>query len=180
MTPDARFSLLLIGSNIDAQRNLQTGLQLLAERFTVLAKSPVYQSHPVGAPETADYLNQALIIENPPPFEQFRDGLRSIENLLGRRRSEDLNSPRTMDMDILAFADEDLQILGELPIDDALETFHHAAIPASLIAPEWRFPVTGATIDETARSLGSAPEGFLPVACSGTASGTEDGAIESI
>ncbi len=163
MSTGTTFSLLLIGSNIDARNNLQHGLQLLGESFTVLSKSPIYQSHPVGAPGTADYLNQALIIENPPPFEQLRDQIRSIEDSLGRRRSSDLNSPRTMDIDILGYAGEDLHMLADLPVDDSLGTFHHAAIPAALIAPDWKFPHTGTTIDEAARSLGPAPDGFLPV-----------------
>lgn len=163
MATNVRFSLLLLGSNIDADRHLQAGFRLLSEQFTIDSKSPIYQSPPVGAPGTSDYLNQAVIIDDPPTYEQLRDQLRSIEDLLGRKRSKDLNSPRTIDIDILALADEDLRILNDWPIDEALETFHHAAIPASLIAPDWRFSHSGKTIEETARSLGPAPEGFLAV-----------------
>ncbi|MEC9475538.1 MAG: 2-amino-4-hydroxy-6-hydroxymethyldihydropteridine diphosphokinase [Planctomycetota bacterium] len=163
MTTNAIFSLLLIGSNINASQHLQKGLGFLGEKFDIDSKSPIYQSPPVGAPGTADYLNQALIICDPPPHDHLRSQLRLIEDVLGRKRSSDPNAPRTIDIDILAYAGVDLQILGEFPCDAALETLHHAAIPAAMIAPDWRFPGQGKTISEASRSLGPAPAGFLVV-----------------
>lgn len=163
MKTNARFALVLLGSNIDANKHLKLALQALLDRFQLPARSPVFQSPPVGAPGTSDYLNQALIVMDPPPHEQFRIELRLIEEELGRKRSRDPNSPRTIDIDILAYATKDLQILDELPIDEGLSTVHHAAIPAAMIASEWSFPSSGKTIGELSRSLGPVPNGFLAV-----------------
>ncbi|MGE4620146.1 MAG: 2-amino-4-hydroxy-6-hydroxymethyldihydropteridine diphosphokinase [Planctomycetota bacterium] len=163
MSSNARFALLLLGSNINPDLHLKQGFQLLGEQFSIHAKSPIYQSPPVGAPGTSDYLNQAVTIDRPPVYESLRSQLRAIEDQLGRIRTTDLNSPRTMDIDILTYADEDLQMLLECPIDEALKTLHHAAIPASMIASDWRFPNDEKTIGEASRSLGPAPTGFLTI-----------------
>ena len=68
-----------------------------------------------------------------------------------------------MDIDILAYAAADLQMLDEFPIAEALSTLHHAAIPASKIAADWRFPDAENTSEKATRSLGPAPDGFLAV-----------------
>ncbi len=71
---------------------------------TWIAQSPLYETDPVGvAPEYADlvFLNSVLVVESPDPAEVWLDRLHEIEHAMGRRRTDDRNAPRPMDIDIL-------------------------------------------------------------------------------
>lgn len=154
------YALLLLGSNIKPERHLDAALQLLRACTDLIACSPIYQTPPVAAPGTADYHNQAVMIRDPLSFEELRTQLRRIESELGRIRGAEVNAPRVIDIDILAGADDSLEMISEWPIDPALSTLHHAAIPSSTIASAWRFPSSKVNVSEVARQLGPVPDGF--------------------
>lgn len=72
----------------------------------LLAIAPVYETEPVGVrPEHAHlaYLNTVLIVEAPDALDlqALADALHAIEWDLGRRRTEDRNAPRPIDIDVL-------------------------------------------------------------------------------
>jgi 7,8-dihydro-6-hydroxymethylpterin-pyrophosphokinase len=83
------------------------------------------------------------------------EGLRSggIEKTLGRVRTEDRNTSRTSDIDLLLFNRETLQ-LGErrIPSPEILER-PFIAIPLAEIVPDYVHPETGRTLSKIARSL---------------------------
>jgi len=154
------YALLLLGSNIDPERNIEAARVQLRACSDLMSLSPIYQTPAVFAPGTADYHNQAVILRDPLTFEQLRSQLKRIETTLGRIRSTDSSAPRTIDIDILAGADDSLEMILEWPIDPALSTLHHAAIPSSTIASKWRFPSSLVSVSEVSQQLGSVPEGF--------------------
>ncbi len=70
----------------------------------VLARSPVYETDPVGVrPEHSDrlFLNAILVIEWDGSLERLADALRAIEAQMGRRREEDPCAPRPIDIDVI-------------------------------------------------------------------------------
>lgn len=65
----------------------------------------IYETDPVGGPIQGKYLNTAWEIETSLTAEELLKTLLDIEKKLGRIRNE-LNGPRTIDLDILFFGDQ--------------------------------------------------------------------------
>ena len=148
---------LSLGSNIDPERNLKACVRELERFGRVLAVSSVWESWPAGAAGSAglsDFLNAAVLLETALSPEELRDtAIAGIEETLGRVRTEDRNASRTIDIDLLLFNRETLQ-LGErrIPSPEILER-PIVAIPLAEIAPDYVHPDTGRTLSGIARSL---------------------------
>ena len=81
--------------------------------------------------------------------------LRPVETRLGRRRTDDPNAPRTIDIDIAIAGD--LVVTGsdgELEIPDpAIERHAHLALPLRDLAPDFRHPALGRSLSAIAAAL---------------------------
>ncbi len=73
--------------------------------ITVLARSAIYRSAPVGPAGQPDYLNAALALNSGLDALPLLRLLQMLENSAGRRR-EVRWGPRTLDLDLLLFGDE--------------------------------------------------------------------------
>jgi 2-amino-4-hydroxy-6-hydroxymethyldihydropteridine diphosphokinase len=107
-TRRARRAYLGIGSNVgDRARHLQGAVDGLAaaERVTVVAVSPVYETEPVGGPEQPDYLNAVVAVETDLTPRQLLEIAQRLEHEAGRVRGERWG-PRTLDVDVLLVGDE--------------------------------------------------------------------------
>lgn len=90
-----------LGSNVgDRLANLREATSRIAALGTVLARSSIYETAPVGGPAQADFLNAALLVEYMESASALLAALQSIEHHLGRVRTERWG-PRTIDLDIL-------------------------------------------------------------------------------
>lgn len=78
--------LLLLGSNVDAQRQLDAALAQLRARFPVYAVSAQHLSPAAGRSDAPAYLNQAAVIASELGRDRLKSALREIEALLGRQR----------------------------------------------------------------------------------------------
>ena len=147
---------ILLGSNIDAERNLRRAVSLLAEHVKVLAVSPVYETEPVGYTEQPCFLNAAVCIRTDYEPERLKKEILSpIERALGRVRTANKNAPRTIDLDIILYGREIIH-LEDLRIPDPnLLKYGHVAWPLADLAPDLRHPQTGATLREIADGLNS-------------------------
>lgn len=142
---------VLLGSNIDKERNLPAAVRLLCERCRVVAVSAVYETQPVGRTNQPTFFNAAVLIETPlSPAELKWQVLRPIEAQLGRVRTEDPNAPRTIDLDIVLFDDAAFELDGSPIPDPALLKHPHVALPLAEIAPDYVHPITGETLAEIA------------------------------
>ena len=150
-------AFLLLGSNIDPEHYLRETVQWLATRCRLLAVSPVYESPPVGTINQPNFLNAAVLIETRHTAEELKaEVLQPLEQELGRVRTEDKNAPRTIDLDIVLFNDEVLD-LGHRHIPDPdILRFPHIARPLADLAPQYRHPESGQTLTEIAERLPSA------------------------
>ena len=99
---------IALGSNVgDRRANLDAAVRRLRAEpgLRVTAASAFYETAPVGCPPgSGDYLNAALAAETDLPPDAVLALLLKVERQFGRVRTE-LNSPRTLDLDLLLYAD---------------------------------------------------------------------------
>jgi 2-amino-4-hydroxy-6-hydroxymethyldihydropteridine diphosphokinase len=121
---------LLLGSNIQPEKNLALGVGLLHSKVKIPRVSSVWETPAVGSPGP-NFLNMALLVLTTLDAELFKEKvIRPLETQLGRVRSADKNAPRTIDIDIILF---DNQLL-----DPNLWRFAHRAVPVAEILPDYR------------------------------------------
>ncbi|MFW5690997.1 MAG: 2-amino-4-hydroxy-6-hydroxymethyldihydropteridine diphosphokinase [Chloroflexota bacterium] len=144
---------LLLGSNDDAPANLRGAVDRLAAldpnigRFK--AVSGVFESPAAGDVPAPAYLNAAVILETPLDAATLKaEVLRPIEAALGRVRPASGEKPVRvpLDIDIVLF-NQDVIDLGKRGIPDPdLLTHAHVAVPLAQLAPDYAHPVTGQTL----------------------------------
>jgi 2-amino-4-hydroxy-6-hydroxymethyldihydropteridine diphosphokinase len=145
---------LLLGANLRPVENLVRAVELLAGRTTLEAVSSVWQSPPADGSDQPDYLNAAVEIRTDlPPEELLSTVIAPIERMLGRKRTADTYSPRTIDIDLMLFDERSMEYSGKrLPHPDILLRAH-AALPLAEISPEKVHPLTGETLGAIAARL---------------------------
>lgn len=131
---------LSLGSNIDREHNIRSGLDALRAAFGDVEISPVYESEAVGF-EGEAFLNLVAVIRTDLPVGELSDRLRAIEADHGRVREGGKKfSSRTLDIDILTCGDLTGVVEGvELPRDEILK---HAFVlmPLADLRPEGVHP----------------------------------------
>jgi 2-amino-4-hydroxy-6-hydroxymethyldihydropteridine diphosphokinase len=152
--------VLLLGSNIGAENNLRQCVAALCACCRILAISPVYETDAVGdAPRHRYFLNAVVILESHLGALQFKqDVIRKIETDLGRQR-EPLNDREniSMDIDILLFNREVLQLGKRQVPDPAITRDAHVAVPLADVAAEDTHPLTGERFDTIAEKFKGQP-----------------------
>ncbi|MBF0275242.1 MAG: 2-amino-4-hydroxy-6-hydroxymethyldihydropteridine diphosphokinase [Nitrospinae bacterium] len=134
--------LLGLGSNINPLENIQKCLKLLYDEFTVIAESSFYSSPPVGYIDQNNFINGCALIEsNLSPNDLKFNKLRVIEKVLGRERTGNKNSSRTIDIDILLFGDLIIKEEGITVPDPDLTERNYLLIPALEISGEMIHPI---------------------------------------
>jgi 2-amino-4-hydroxy-6-hydroxymethyldihydropteridine diphosphokinase len=129
MSPSLHQVCLLLGSNIEPERNIPRAVTLLQRYVTVLKASSIWESASVDCCYP-DYLNLALLVSTSLGANQLkRQVLRPLETQMGRVRTEDKNASRPIDVDIILFE-------GEV-LDPDLWLQAHRAIPVAEIYPHY-------------------------------------------
>jgi len=136
---------LSLGSNIDPARNLCLAIDALRRRFGPVALSPVYRSPAVGF-AGADFLNAAAAIDSDLDASRLDAWLREQEARQGRRRDGPRYSSRTIDLDLLLYADA----IASTPPLPRPELADQAFVlrPMADLVPALRHPVLGVELRE--------------------------------
>jgi 2-amino-4-hydroxy-6-hydroxymethyldihydropteridine diphosphokinase len=101
---------ILLGSNIDPEKNLFKAFELIKKDCTILRASRVWETEAIGS-KGPDFLNAAIDIETQMTADELKLlVLRRIEQQLGRVRSKDKYADRTIDLDIIIY---DNQVIDE-------------------------------------------------------------------
>jgi 2-amino-4-hydroxy-6-hydroxymethyldihydropteridine diphosphokinase len=140
-----------LGANLgDREANIRGALDLLAERGVgVRVVSALIVTDPVGGPAgQPEYLNGAALVETDYSPRELLGVCNQVEAQLGRDRSGERYSARTIDIDILVY--------GKRVIDAPDLTVPHPCIaqrgfvlgPLAEIAPGLPVPGTGRTVAE--------------------------------
>lgn len=136
-----------LGSNLNAEKNMASGIAELRARFGEIEISPIYRSQAVGF-AGEDFLNAAARISTNISVGELKAWLTDLEDRHGRDRSQPKFSDRSLDIDILLHGDKAGNIDGlDLPRGEILK-YAHVLKPLADIAPDLKHPVTGKTFAE--------------------------------
>lgn len=76
----------------------------------VLKCSPFYRSTPLGPADQPDYVNAVIAVQTDLEPLELLDRLQAIELAQGRNRNGERWGPRTLDLDILLYGDQQLDL----------------------------------------------------------------------
>ena len=139
---------IALGSNLaGAYASREALLDAALTRFptaglTVARRSSWWRSLAWPDPAAPDYLNGVALVETSLAPGEVLAALIALETAFGRRRGE-LNAPRTLDLDLIAFG---RRILDEPSLAVPHPRAHERGFvmgPFAEIAPAWAHPVTG-------------------------------------
>lgn len=144
-----------LGSNVDRENRLRQAVADLRRRFGEIELSPVYESAAVGF-DGRDFLNLVAGLETSLGVEAVAAVFREIEDGLGRDRGQPRFSSRSIDLDILTYADLVLDLPGlRIPRPEILENAY-VLKPLQDLAPDDVHPETGQTYAELWRLMAPA------------------------
>jgi 2-amino-4-hydroxy-6-hydroxymethyldihydropteridine diphosphokinase len=132
-----------VGSNIEPEKNIKKALILLMEKVKISAVSTFYRTKPLGGKNQDDYLNGVweIITDLPAKILKF-ELLKKIEDKLKRERSEDKNSSRTIDLDLLLYGDLKFKSNNLIIPEPDIHSRDFVAIPLMELAPNLILPDT--------------------------------------
>jgi 2-amino-4-hydroxy-6-hydroxymethyldihydropteridine diphosphokinase len=102
-----------LGSNqADPVRQLQSACIAIGSlpESRMLARSPLYRSKPLGPADQPDYVNAVVALETHLAPLALLASLQAIELAQGRTRDGQRWGPRTLDLDILLYGDEQIDL----------------------------------------------------------------------
>jgi 2-amino-4-hydroxy-6-hydroxymethyldihydropteridine diphosphokinase len=145
---------IALGSNLgDREGYLHSAIAALQPSIQNLRVSTFHDTAPVGVGPQPTFLNATAVGETSLKAQDLLDTLLAIERDLGRERPFP-GAARTLDLDLILYGDA---IIDEAP---ALVVPHprykerrFVLEPLAEIAPDWRDPVTGQTVEELLRLL---------------------------
>lgn len=146
---------LSVGSNMgDRKKYLEDGIEALKAHPLMkhVKVSELIETAPYGGVEQADFLNAAIGLETLLDPEALLEVLHEIENAAGRERTLRWG-PRTLDLDIL-FYDKLVYESDTLVIPHPdLHNREFVLKPLSNIAPNYRHPLLGMTVNQELAEL---------------------------
>lgn len=156
--------LIGIGANLPSPRHGEpratcgAALESLAEAgLLIVARSRWYKSAPVPISDQPWFVNGVVQVKTALIPEELMRLLLQTEEDFGRKRSE-LNAPRILDLDLLAFGeivlskDEEGAPTLNVP-HPRLKDRAFVLLPLRDVAPGWRHPEEDFTVDEMIRNL---------------------------
>jgi 2-amino-4-hydroxy-6-hydroxymethyldihydropteridine diphosphokinase len=127
-----------LGSNLgDRERTLRAAVDTLAaeEGIEVVAVSTLRDTEPVGAGEQPRFLNGVLSLETTLSARDLLERLLEIEQRFGRVRASGEHGPRTLDLDLLLYGDEEIEEPGLTVPHPRLQERRFVLEPLAELAP---------------------------------------------
>ncbi|NQZ22092.1 MAG: 2-amino-4-hydroxy-6-hydroxymethyldihydropteridine diphosphokinase [Colwellia sp.] len=128
-----------LGSNVDRQHHVKSGLTALEQLFGQLTLSSLFASKAVGF-DGAEFYNMVIGATTELNIEQVATALRDIEFANGRQIDAKKYSPRTLDLDLLLFDDLILEHPVQIPRAEINENAF-VLWPLAEVAPELQHPI---------------------------------------
>lgn len=140
-----------LGGNVgDAAATLRSAIDQLAglPHTQLLAASSLYCTAPVGGIEQADFVNAVAQLETTLTPEGLLQALFAIERAHGRDRNiEQRWGPRTLDLDLLLYGDQVIDIDGLTVPHPRIAERAFVLVPLAEIAPDTLIPERGPVRD---------------------------------
>tara|TARA_R110000868_G_scaffold380784_1_gene646884 strand:- start:58618 stop:59100 length:483 start_codon:yes stop_codon:yes gene_type:complete len=98
-----------MGSNLKQPiRQIKTAIESLCELSDDITCSSLYRNPPLDNQKQENYINAVIKLETNLSAPALLSALQAIENQQGRERSDDRWGPRTLDLDILLYNNENI------------------------------------------------------------------------
>jgi 2-amino-4-hydroxy-6-hydroxymethyldihydropteridine diphosphokinase len=135
-----------LGSNLgDSEQLIRAALQMLGQLgdTRVTGQSRLYRSKPMGPQDQPDYINAVAELETAMAPLQLLSELQKIETSNGRVRGSERWGPRTLDLDLLIYGQEEM-VGSKLTIPhEGIAERSFVLYPLADIAPELQIPGKG-------------------------------------
>lgn len=138
-------AFVALGANLgDPAATLRAALGALAnlQESRVIRSSSLYRTAPVGITEQPEFVNAVARLETTLAPEALLDQLLDIEQRFGRIRAE-RNGPRTLDLDLLLYDDQLLELPRLTLPHPRLHLRAFVLYPLAEIAPDLALPGRG-------------------------------------
>ena len=154
--------LLSLGSNLPSKFGDSKNTILKCYEFfnnndiKILKKSSFYESIAVPNKSDPKFVNSVISVETRFSAEELIKYILKVEEKFDRKR-EQINAPRTCDIDILDFNSEIINIFNknislEIP-HPRLEQRNFVLYPIREIDKNWKSPISGKNIDQLIENL---------------------------
>ena len=146
---------LALGSNLgNREKNIHLAFDQLKMRLTSLSTSRIYETEPLYITKQPKFLNAVLQGSTTlKPYDLLKD-LHKIEELLGRNRKRDIVlGPRTMDIDILLYANKVINTLELVLPHPKIKEREFVLIPLLELNSDLADPTTGELYSEALKKL---------------------------
>jgi 2-amino-4-hydroxy-6-hydroxymethyldihydropteridine diphosphokinase len=157
---NSRVALITLGSNLgDSVAHVQRAFVRLRDLAGgEFRHSSLWRSTPVDCPPgSPEFINAAAaftVLDDETP-ESLLTKLRAMEKELGRQPKKILNEPRILDLDLIAFGNEERHTADLILPHPRAHTRRFVLAPLAEIVPDFRLPGSKWTIREL---LAQAPE----------------------
>jgi 2-amino-4-hydroxy-6-hydroxymethyldihydropteridine diphosphokinase len=148
-----------IGSNLPSAagppaETVEAAMAALNELGSVVARSSLYETEPVGHKDQPAFINAVAAVETELPPEALLEHLLAMERRLGRDRKNSIpKGPRTLDLDLLLMDDLVMNTPALTLPHPALAERRFVLVPLEEIAPDLRHPVRQKTMRELLKDL---------------------------
>lgn len=146
---------LSIGSNMgDRLESLRKAIQLLdkSDQIKVELVSSIYETDPIGYIDQACFLNAVIKISTSLQPEELLQACLRIELKLGRKR-EIRWGPRTLDLDILLYNQENIETESLLVPHPRMQERAFVIIPLMELDPDIKLPNVNASLDDIVEQI---------------------------
>ncbi|MGP4078166.1 2-amino-4-hydroxy-6-hydroxymethyldihydropteridine diphosphokinase [Halobacillus sp. K22] len=146
---------IALGSNISKREEfLKNAVESIEDHpdITVVLKSAVYETAPVGYTDQNDFLNMVIQIETSLPPLQLLDHCQSIEKELGRKRVVKWG-PRTIDLDILLYNQENMNAERLILPHPHMQERAFVMVPLAEVNPKVTIPFIAKQVEEILEDL---------------------------
>ncbi|MBD61392.1 2-amino-4-hydroxy-6-hydroxymethyldihydropteridine diphosphokinase [bacterium] len=95
--------IILLGSNIEPEYWSEKIISILKAHSSIEKIGKPWKTKAEGSFDAPDFINRAIKISGQKKIEDWKILFKEIEKKSGRQKSNDPNSPRTLDLDIVWF-----------------------------------------------------------------------------
>ncbi len=96
-------AIIGLGSNINPEENIKKATDLIAKNIKLIKSSKFIETEPVGFKDQDNFLNGSILINTRLNLNELNKLLKNIEESMGRKKTDNLNGPRIIDLDIVVW-----------------------------------------------------------------------------